>query len=45
METDKDHIYYRIETEPTMSVRKIVNRMKSYTTYHIWEKYLNYLRK
>ena len=42
---DKDHIHYRIETEPTMSISKIVNLMKSYTTYHIWEKYPNYLRK
>ena len=52
METDKDHIHYMIETlrsipcgEPTMSVSKIVNLMKSYTTYHIWERYLNYLRE
>ena len=39
METDKDHIHYMIETEPTMSVSKIVNLMKSYTTHHIWERY------
>ena len=45
METDKDHIYYMIETEPTMSISKIVNLMKSYTTYHIWKKYSHYLRK
>ena len=45
VETDKDHIHYMIETEPTMSVSKIVNLMKSYTTYHIWERYPNYLRK
>ena len=32
---DKDHIHYMIETEPTMSVSKIVNLIKSYTTYHI----------
>ena len=30
---------------PTMSISKIVNLMKSYTTYHIWERYPNYLRK
>ena len=24
METDKDHIHYMIETEPTMSIGKIV---------------------
>ena len=37
METDKDYIHYMIETEPTMSISKIVNLMKSYTTYHIWK--------
>ena len=35
METDKDHIHYMIETEPTMSISKAVNLMKGYTTYHI----------
>ena len=45
METDKDHIHYMIETDPTMSVSKIVNLMKSYTTYHIWERYSSYLQK
>ena len=45
METDKDHIHYMIETEPTMSVSKIVNLVKGYTTYHIWERYSTYLRK
>ena len=45
METDKDHIHYMIETEPTMSISKIVNLMKSYTTYHIRKRYPQYLRK
>ena len=45
VETDKDHIHYMIEAEPTMSVSKIANLMKSYTTYHIWKRYPNYLRK
>ena len=45
METDKDHIHYMVETEPTISVSKIVNLMKSYTTYHIWERHSSYLRK
>ena len=45
METDKDHIHYMVETEPTMSVSKIVNLMKSYTiTNYVWERYPNYLR-
>ena len=38
-------IYYMIETKPTMSVSKIVNLMKSYTTYHILEKYPKIHRK
>ena len=42
---DKDYIHYMIETEPTMSISKIVNLMKIYTIYPIWEKYPNYLRK
>lgn len=45
METDKDHIYYMIETEPMMPISKIVNLMKDYTIYHIWERYPLYLRK
>ena len=45
METDKDPIHYMIETEPTVSVSKIVNLMKSYTTYHIWKRHQNYLQK
>ena len=45
METDKEHIHYMIETEPTMPISKIVNLMKSYTTYHIWKRYSDYLRK
>ena len=45
METDKGHIHYMIETEPTMSVSKIVNLMKSCTTFRIWELYPVYLRK
>ena len=41
MKTDKGHIHYMIEIEPTMSISKIVNLMKSYTTYHIWKRYPN----
>ena len=32
METDKDHIHYMIETEPIMSISKIVNLIKSFWT-------------
>lgn len=51
METDKDNIHYMIETEPTMSISKIVNLIpaghdvKSYIAYHIWERYPVYLQK
>ena len=45
MEADKYHIHYMIETEPTMSISKKVNLMKSYTTYHIRKRYPDYLRK
>ena len=45
MEADKDHIHYMIETEQTMSIRKIVNLMKCYTTYRTWKRYPDYLRK
>ena len=33
METDKDNIRHMIETELIISVSKIVNLVKSYTTY------------
>lgn len=45
METDKDHIHYMVEIEPTISISKVVNLMKSYTTYHIWERHKDYLSK
>ena len=34
-----------IEAEPSISISKIVNLIKSYTTYHIWRKYPKYLSK
>ena len=45
METDKDHIYYMIEIAPNISISKVVNLIKSYTTYHIWNKHQKYLLK
>jgi putative transposase len=44
METNEDHIHYMIETEPTMSISKIVKLMKSYRMYHLWGKYHQYLQ-
>ncbi len=45
IETDKDHIHYMIETEPMMSISKMVNLMKIYTTYHIWKIHSDYLSR
>ena len=45
IETDKDHIHYMIELEPTISISKVITLIKSYTTYHIWEKHNKYLKK
>ena len=45
METDKDHIHYMIETEPNINLSILVRTIKSYTTYHSWRKYHNYLSK
>ena len=45
METDKDHIHYMIEIAPNISISKVGNLIKSYTTYHIWNKHQKYLLK
>jgi len=45
MEVDKDHIHYMIETEPNINLSDFVKTLKSYTTYHIWQKYPTYLSK
>lgn len=43
METDKDHIHYTIETTPNCNLANLVKAMKSYITYHIWDKHWKYL--
>ena len=45
MKTDKAHIHYMIETEPTISISKVDNLIKSYRTYHIWKKHTEYLKE
>lgn len=45
METDKDHIHYMIEIEPTISISRVVNIIKSYTTFHIWKYHKQFLSK
>lgn len=37
IEVDKDHIHILVDSEPTRSISKVVNLMKSYTTFHIWK--------
>lgn len=45
MEVDKDHIHYMIETTPNINLSNLVRTMKSYITFHVWEKYHGYLSK
>jgi putative transposase len=43
VETDKDHIHYMIETDPTICLSDFVRTLKSYTTFHIWKLYESFL--
>ena len=45
MESDKDHLHLMLETTPNINLSDFVRTLKSYTTYHIWKKYLAYLSK
>ena len=45
METDRDHIHYMIETRPNINLSQFVNNLKSFTTYHIWKCFEEYLTK
>lgn len=45
METDADHIHIMLDYPPTLSVRQMVNRLKSVSTVHIWQKYEKFLLK
>ena len=45
METDKDHIHYMIETNPNTNLSDFIRTIKSYTTYHIWKRYPEFLSK
>ena len=44
-ETDKDHIHFMIEYEPEISISKIVQIIKSYTTYHLWKECFSHLKQ
>ena len=39
METDRDPIHYMLETNPNLSISKIVAILKGYTTFWIWREY------
>ena len=43
-ETDKDHIHLMIQYIPRVSISSIVNRLKSITTYHLWQNYRLFLK-
>lgn len=45
METNIDHIHYMIETNPNISISKLIKLLKSYTTYHIWKSNPLFLQK
>ena len=44
-ETDKDHIHIMIQYIPRVSISSIVNRLKSVTTYRLWQKYRPFLKQ
>ena len=39
MEIDKDHIHLLIRYEPNISISQIVRKLKSETTYDLWQKH------
>ena len=45
MEVDKDHIHYMIQTSPNINLSNYVRVLKQYTTYHLWKKFGEHLRK
>lgn len=45
MEIDKDHIHLLIRYEPNISISQIVRKLKSETTYNLWQKHQAELQK
>jgi len=45
MESDTDHLHIMIQYIPRVSISSIVNRIKSITTYRVWENHSHYLQK
>lgn len=45
MEVDRDHIHFMINYSTHETIKNIVKQLKSYTTYHIWDKHESELSK
>lgn len=45
VETDKDHIDLMIQYIPRVSISSIVTKLKSITTYYLWQKYRPFLKQ
>lgn len=45
METDQDHIHILLQYSPSDSITKIVTALKSYSTYHIWQRHWSTLSR
>lgn len=45
MESDKDHIHLLVSTRPDTNPSALIKKIKQYTTYELWKKYHNELRK
>ena len=43
METDKDHVHFLVSYDATDRVCDIVKVVKQQTTYHLWQKYSDFL--
>jgi putative transposase len=44
-ETDKDHIHFLISYEPNISISQIVRKLKSETTFHVWQLHGDYMKQ
>lgn len=43
-EVDKNHIHILISYEPNISISQIIRKIKSETTYHVWQIYADVLK-
>lgn len=45
MESDKDHIHILLQYNPTDSISKMVSILKQHSTYYLWKRHENFLKK